>query len=114
MSENGFKNRIVLAGQLVNKRFKKFESGKCVLELFVRSSAGRGTFCVSCKQWGDAAIATNKKLSNLGIDDREVLDKDEAPMLKIKGALKQEAWKDDNDEWVRQFIVSMDEVSINA
>lgn len=115
MSESGFKNRVVLLGQLITKRFRKFDSGRCLLDLFVRTSTEAGNmFCISCKVWDSAAVTVNKQLSKMGIEDGEALNKENAPMLKIKGELKQDSWKSAEDEWVRQMVISTNEVEIDA
>lgn len=98
MSE--YDNRVKLTGTLVSKRLSKTKKDS-VLNLFVRTGNSRGAkFCISVSVWGKQAKILNKALraATDGIKDGEILEEDEAPLLKIMGELRYEFWEDDDGE----------------
>jgi single-stranded DNA-binding protein len=109
-----YQNKIVMVGTLISKRLNT-KTKEPVLNMFVRTGNSRDQkVCISVSLWGKKAHVVNKALRQAvdGLKDNDVIDEEEAPLLKIKGELKYEIWETSNGETRRQHSVTASSVQI--
>ena len=113
-NEERFGNRMMLTGVVGNKRLTKTNTGKSVLNVYLRTKTSRGSyFGIGCEFWNKDAIAVNDQLNQMlpEVEDGERIAENDSVIVTVQGELKENSWESKGEKKSR-FLIAGESLSI--